>query len=65
MKMKLFKVTADGLCAEFITATTEGNAIVKYEEVNPEIKHMQRKAEYICNREDIIPTIDPVIEFKK
>jgi hypothetical protein len=64
MKMKLYKVTADGILPEHIVATTEGNAIVKYEEVNPRKESYDVTAEYICNRDDIVPTIEPIHEFK-
>lgn len=69
--MKLFKLSgkvADGMfyhshnVTEFITATTSANALNKFTSLYKHVTEV--KVNVLCLRDDIIPTVDPKIEFQ-
>jgi len=45
---------------EFITAKKSSEAINKFLTIHPDCKYI--KSMTICNREDIIPTVEPIKE---
>lgn len=65
--MKLFKVQYDvkshHQIIKYITAISKAKAIQKYYEQKDIQSSWDVKAEYICEREVIIPTVDPIMEF--
>lgn len=63
--MKLYRVELAGTYkhTKFIIANSSLNAIIKYYEIKKDIRdHQLVSAEFICNRDDIVPTIDPLKE---
>tara|TARA_R110000772_G_scaffold265133_1_gene386245 strand:- start:940 stop:1155 length:216 start_codon:yes stop_codon:yes gene_type:complete len=65
-KMKLYKVTFEkngNFENHFIIATNENRAILKANEFR-KLLSPQVYCDFICNRDVIIPTVEPIQEFK-
>lgn len=64
--MKLYKVTSnnDYEKTKYIIALDKAKAITKYYSLKNIYESSTVKAEYLCDRSEIIPTLDPVKEFK-
>ena len=60
--MKLYRVTDKGVHARYIIAETNMIAINKYTSLFKRMVGLV-EAKYICDRDDIIPTLDPIKEF--
>lgn len=64
--MKLYKVYHEHhqySHIRYIVATTQGKAISKHEQVVDNWQNNKIVAEYICNRDEIIPTVEPSKEI--
>jgi hypothetical protein len=65
--MNLYLVQQDGYGStrRFITATDKKTALAKWLEVVSSQFHDKSTVTFLCKRDEIIPCIDPVIEFEK
>lgn len=67
-KMKLYKVTFSNLKSDlytlFIIAIDKKQAIKKAKFFTVVIKYDSIDCVFICNRDEIIPTVEPIQEFK-
>ncbi len=66
--MKLYKVKSRGheYSARYIVGSSKADVLKKYADVNeatPRYFH-NLSVEELCKRDEIIPCVDPVIEFK-
>lgn len=63
--MKLYKLTSSNFYEKtrYIVALDKAKAITKYYEIEEIYEESTVKAEYICDREEIIPTIEPIKEL--
>jgi len=62
---KVFKYEAHYKDEKFIIAFNKKEAIVKYYEITCTSEHYHVIAEMICERDVIIPTLEPLKEFIK
>ena len=63
--MKLYKLTSSNFYEKtrYIVALNKAKAITKYYEVEEIYEDSTVRVEYICDRDDMVPTIEPIKEF--
>ena len=65
--MNLYKVESkkSGFSTQFIVAESKKQAIIKFLEVYEDTPfyHDEVTAEFLCERDSIVPCVDPLIEF--
>ena len=64
--MNLYKLTSTNVYDKemFIIAKDKPTALVKYYELEDVWEHHHVNVYFICEREDIIPTVEPIKEFE-